>query len=157
MERLARYAVRSRDLVGRARREMEARVYVAHLQEALESYRSATIADSVRGSDGSHGTSARAARTHLLTLISGPLTHLCHNRLNFPPLALSDLPEDRRNAPGIQASRQNIWQSIGATTILIALATLVAWAGLPAEITVPLLVVLSGAMTAILPRARRPQ
>lgn len=162
MERLARCAVLSGDRVGRARREAKVHVYAAHVQESLEQYHLAAVAhaaavDPSAGAPASGADESMAARdalSRLLSLVSGVLADVCHDRLIVPALDWEDLPEDRRTAPTRGTRRQTVWQAAAAVTILIVLAGLFTWAGAPGEFVSPILVVLSGAVGILLPRAR---
>ena len=158
MERLARYAVRSGDPVGRARRERETRFYVAHLQEAVERYRTAALAHrTAPRNDGASAAARGEAHARLLSLIAQVLVQLVNDDLAVPPLDESDLPEDRRNALTIEVQHQTVWQGILAASALIAIAVLFAWAKLPTEFTTPVLLALGGVAGVLLPRARWPQ
>lgn len=162
LERLARCAVLSGDLVGRARREAQVHVYTAHVQESLEQYRLAAVAHVAainpstgapdRGADAS--AAARDALSRVLSLVSGVLAEVCHDRLIVPELAWEDLPEDRRTVPSCGTRRQAVWQAAAAVTIMIVLAGLFTWAGAPGEFVSPILFGLSGAIAVLLPRAR---
>ncbi|MGW0672116.1 hypothetical protein [Streptomyces sp. NPDC002746] len=154
MERLARYAVRSGDSVGRARRERRIRVFTAHVQEALGGYCEA--ADAYAAGDASDDE-VRAARRRVTGLIAQVLMHLCRDRLILPTLVWGDLPEDRRNASPLHTERRTVVHAGVAILVLAALAALVTWASVPGELVSPVLVVLGGVVAVMLPRARWPQ
>ncbi|OWA06983.1 hypothetical protein B9W68_21475 [Streptomyces sp. CS227] len=154
MEHLARYAVRSGDSVGRARRLSKVQVFNAHIQEELAGY--CEVADANAVGDASDAE-ARAARSRVSDLIAPVLMHLCHDRLVLPVLAWDDLPEDRRNAPPLHAARRTIRHSGLALLVVAALAALFTWVEIPGEFASPLLIVLGGIVTVLLPRARWPE
>lgn len=154
MERLARYAVRSGDPVGRARRESRVRVFVAHVQEALDCYRDAADA---HAADNASDIEVRAARCRVVALISEALAHLCRDRVITPELEWDDLPEDRRNASALGTGRRTFLHTGVAVLILAALAAVFTWAGVPGEFVSPVLVALGGMVAVLLPRARWPE
>ncbi|AWZ07118.1 MULTISPECIES: hypothetical protein [unclassified Streptomyces] len=102
--------------------QAQVRVYTAHVLESLEHYRLAVVAHAAaadpsagapdRGADGS--AAAREARSRVLSLVSGVLADVCHDRLIVPELAWEDLPEDRRTVPSRATRRQTVWQAAAA-------------------------------------------
>lgn len=154
MEHLARYAVRSRDSVGRARRLSKVQVFNAHIQEGLAHY--CEVADANAVGDASDAE-VRAARRRVSVLIAPVLMRLCHDRLVLPALSWDDLPEDRRNAPPLHAARRTVLHSGVALLAVAALAVLFTWVEIPGEFASPLLIVLGGIATVLLPRARWPK
>ncbi|MFI6469291.1 hypothetical protein ACIBL5_03345 [Streptomyces sp. NPDC050516] len=154
MERLARYAVRSGDQVGRERRERRVRVFTAHVQEALGAYCDA--ADAHAAGNGSEAE-VRAARGRVVSLVSEVLGSLCQDRLVLPALEWDDLPEDRRNASPLGAGRRTVVHAGIAILILSALMALFTWVKVPGEFISPVLIALGGVVTVLLPRARWPE
>ncbi|MGW5391480.1 hypothetical protein [Streptomyces koyangensis] len=154
MEHLARYAVRSGDSVVRARRLSKVQVFNAHLQEALAHY--CEVADANALGDASDAE-VRAARRRLSDLIAPVLMRLCQDRLVLPALAWDDLPEDRRNAEPLHAVRRTVLHSGVALLAVAALAALFTWADIPGEFASPLLIVLGGIVTVLVPRVRWPE
>lgn len=154
MEHLARYAVRSRDLVGRARRLSKVQVFNAHLQEALAHY--CEVADANAVGDASDAE-VHAARRRVSDLIAPVLMRLCHDLLVLPDLSWDDLPEDRRNAPPLHAERRTVAESGVALLAVAALAAVFTWVDIPGEFASPVLIALGAIATVLLPRARWPE
>lgn len=158
LERLACHAVRSSDQVARARREDEVRLFVRHLQEALERYRCAADAHAAaRGTDDAHADKVDDTRRFLRSSLTSVLAHLCEDRLVLPPLRWEDLPEDRQAAETTHTRRRTIWHAIASAAALGALAALFNWASIPGEFTSPVVFALGGLASVLLPRARWPQ
>ncbi|KIX77961.1 hypothetical protein SF12_11210 [Streptomyces sp. MBRL 601] len=82
---------------------------------------------------------------------------LCQDRLVLPALAWDDLPEDRRNAEPLHAVRRTVLHSGVALLAVAALAALFTWADIPGEFASPLLIVLGGIVTVLVPRVRWPE
>lgn len=154
MERLARYAVLSRDPVGRARREDRVRIFAAHVQEALGGYCEA--ADAHAAGDVSDAE-VRTARRRVADLVSGTLVHLCRDRLIIPELGRDDLPEDRQNASPLSSGRRTVVHTGVAILVLAVVAALFTWAGVPGEFVSPVLIALGGMVAVLLPKARWPE
>lgn len=157
LNRLACHAVRSRDQVARSRREHEVRLFIRHMQEALERYRTAANT-CAQAEAASHAQAAEAndARKFLQSSLANVLGHLCQGRLILPTLSWDDLPDDRRAAEDAQVRRQTMWHATGAVFALSALAVLFAWLGVPGEFTSPVVIALGGLASVLLPRARWP-